>query len=46
MARINILHLTDIHIGYNFVYDKVGDLAIRIVNAIENADKKAVKERS
>jgi len=41
MARINILHLTDIHIGYNFVYDKVGDLAIRIVNEIERAGKKA-----
>ncbi|MGD2086499.1 MAG: metallophosphoesterase [Candidatus Aminicenantes bacterium] len=40
MARINILHLTDIHIGYNFVYDKVEVLALRIGNQIENADKK------
>ena len=38
MGKFNILHISDLHIG-NFVYDKVEDLAISIVEAIEDHDK-------
>lgn len=38
MGKFSILHISDLHIG-NFVYDKVEDLAISIVEAIEDHDK-------
>lgn len=38
-TSLNILHLTDIHIGYDFVYDKVKDLAYRISEEFENSIK-------
>ena len=40
MAGINILFLSDIHIGGSFVYEKVQDLSIRICDEIDSSGKR------
>jgi 3',5'-cyclic AMP phosphodiesterase CpdA len=38
MGKLNILHISDLHIG-NFIYEEVTDLSISIVEAIEDHEK-------
>ncbi len=38
MSNIGILHLTDLHIGRDFVYPKASKLAHRIFEEVENCD--------
>ncbi len=39
MGKLKLLHISDLHIG-NFVYSNVSDLAISLVEAMEEHDKK------